>query len=117
VAVEEQGTGLMRKATRREGRLAVVLVAAGLLLAACGAGAPHVIGPGAKSTTTSPTSTPPSTAPGPAPTTAPTTTTTLPGSLTPAEVNQIDAELNTLENSLTQTSNSLSTQNSGDSGS
>jgi hypothetical protein len=117
VAVEEEGTGVMRKARPRDGRLAVVLVAAGLLLAACGAGAPHVIGPGARSTTTTPTSTPSSTTPSSAPTTAPTTTTTLPGSLTPAEVNQIDAELNTLENSLTQTSNSLANQNSGDAGS
>jgi hypothetical protein len=90
----------------------------GLLLAACGAGSPHVIGPGASgpagtassaltapSGGTSPSSTTPATTP---PTTAPS------AGLSQAVANQIDSDLNVLNNSLAQAESDLSNPNKGD---
>lgn len=109
----------------RPGRLrAAMPLLAGLAvaLAACGNGAPHIVGSGADSTTTSTTvrsttTSTTTTTTTPVPTTAPAApTTTVPDvpPLTPMDVDQIDAQLKSLDKLLAESGQVLANPNKGD---
>jgi hypothetical protein len=90
-------------------------LAASCVLAGCGAGAAHVIGPGASTPSTTSTSQPAGSTTSPVPTTGVTSTAPPSGSsLAPGITNQIDSDLNALDNSLTQADNDLANPNKGD---
>jgi hypothetical protein len=95
-------------------------IAGSCLLAGCGGGAAHVIGPGAGtangSASATTTSTPPTSPPATSPPASGATTTVPPSgsSLNPSITNQIDSDLNALNNSLSQADNDLANPNKGD---
>jgi len=104
--------------------LALVALAVGaIVLAGCGGGAAHVIGPGIAPTTTvatvsggaqttTTTSTVPASGSPPVSTVAPTT---VPApSINQQTVNQIDSELNALDQSLSDAQSAVSSNNPGD---
>jgi hypothetical protein len=84
----------------------VLLLGVGALCGACNSGSPHVIGPGATTTTTI------STTASSAPSTSPSTTPG--GTINPSEVAEIDSELKALNTSLSQAQSDLTNPNKGD---
>jgi hypothetical protein len=116
---EEERAGVKRRLLRETKRGGLVLVA-GLVVAACGAGAPRVIGPGVRSTSSIPpssSSAPPTNAgASPTTTTAPSAPSGADQSLTPAQVSQIDQELGVIGDSLNESASALANPNKGDEG-